>query len=106
MLVYDLGGGTFDTTVLKISGGRVTVLATDGHHSLGGADVDQRILDLVLRPAGGRAVAEDELDEIVEDKRRLGELVLDVEAAKRDLSARVSRQVVVRTGSGGRTRSP
>ena len=33
VLVYDLGGGTFDTTVLRISGGAVTVLATDGHHS-------------------------------------------------------------------------
>ena len=56
VLVYDLGGGTFDTTVLQISGGGVTVLATDGHHQLGGADVDQRLLDLVLRTAGGRAV--------------------------------------------------
>jgi molecular chaperone DnaK len=102
VLVYDLGGGTFDTTVLKISGGRVTVLATDGHHSLGGADVDRRILDLVLRRLED-VLSPDELDAIVEDKRRLGELVLDVEAAKRDLSARVSRPVVVRTGSGRRT---
>ena len=36
VLVYDLGGGTFDTTVLRIIGGAVTVVATDGHHSLGG----------------------------------------------------------------------
>ena len=48
VLVYDLGGGTFDTTVLQISDGGVRVLATDGHHSLGGADVDQRLLDLVM----------------------------------------------------------
>ena len=99
VLVYDLGGGTFDTTVLKITGGRVTVLATDGHHSLGGADVDQRILDLVLSRLAD-VLPEDQLDEIADDKRRLGELVLDVEAAKRDLSARMSRQVVVRTSSG------
>ena len=52
MLVYDLGGGTFDTTVLRIGDGVVTVLATDGHHSLGGADVDQRLLDLVLAGSG------------------------------------------------------
>ena len=102
VLVYDLGGGTFDTTVLKISGGRVTVLATDGHHSLGGADVDRRILDLVLRRLED-VLSPDEMDAIVEDKRRLGELVLDVEAAKCDLSARVSRPVVVRTSSGRRT---
>jgi molecular chaperone DnaK len=42
----------------------------------------------------------DQLEEIVDDKRRLGELVLDVEAAKRDLSVTRSRRVVVRTASG------
>jgi molecular chaperone DnaK (HSP70) len=98
VLVYDLGGGTFDTTILKISGGRVQVLATDGHHSLGGADIDTRIRDLVLQRLGD-VLSPDELDEITEDQRRLGELVLDVEAAKRDLSARTSRAVVVRTGT-------
>ena len=104
VLVYDLGGGTFDTTVLKISGGRVQVLATDGHHSLGGADVDRRIVDLVLQRLAG-VLSPDALDEITEDKRRLGELVLDVEAAKRDLSARTSRAVVVRTPAAGAPRS-
>ncbi len=102
VLVYDLGGGTFDTTVLKISGGRVQVLATDGHHSLGGADVDRRIVDLVLQRLQD-VLSPDALDEITEDKRRLGELVLDVEAAKRDLSARTSRPVVVHAGSGRTT---
>ncbi len=48
VLVYDLGGGTFDTTVLRVSGGAVQVLATDGHSSLGGADVDQRLFDVIL----------------------------------------------------------
>ena len=75
------------------------MIATDGHHSLGGADVDQRLLDLVLARLEELMPAA-ELDEIVEDKRRLSELVLDVEAAKRDLSARVSRPVIVRTGPG------
>lgn len=96
VLVYDLGGGTFDTTVLRISGGAVQVLATDGHHSLGGADVDQRLIDLILERLGSHLLP-DELDTIVEDKKMLGELVLDAEAAKKDLSARTSRQVVVRT---------
>jgi molecular chaperone DnaK len=99
VLVYDLGGGTFDTTVLRISGGGVTVVATDGHHRLGGADVDRRLLDLVLSRLEELMPA-DQLEEIVDDKRRLGELVLDVEAAKRDLSVTRSRRVVVRTASG------
>jgi molecular chaperone DnaK len=99
VLVYDLGGGTFDTTVLRITGGAVTVLATDGHHSLGGADVDQRLLDVVLGRLE-RIVPRAELDELVEDTRLLGSLTLDVEAAKRDLSVRMSRDVVVRTPTG------
>ncbi len=96
VLVYDLGGGTFDTTVLRITNGAVTVLATDGHHSLGGSDVDQRLLDLVL----GRledVLAAAEFDEIVDDRRLLGSLALDVESAKRDLSTRMSREIVVNT---------
>jgi molecular chaperone DnaK (HSP70) len=54
VLVYDLGGGTFDTTVLRISDGAVRVLATDGHSSLGGADVDQRLFDVILARLDGR----------------------------------------------------
>jgi molecular chaperone DnaK (HSP70) len=99
VLVYDLGGGTFDTTVLRISGGAVQVLATDGHHSLGGADVDQRLVDVILERLGGQLLP-DELDHILDDKKMFGELVLQAEAAKKDLSARTSRPVIVRTSTG------
>jgi molecular chaperone DnaK len=98
VLVYDLGGGTFDTTVLRITGGAVTVLATDGHHSLGGADVDQRLLDVVLGRLE-RIIPRDAFDEFADDRRLLGSLMLDVEAAKRDLSSRMSRDVIVRTAA-------
>jgi molecular chaperone DnaK len=96
VLVYDLGGGTFDTTVLRISGGAVQVLATDGHSSLGGADVDRRLFDVILARLGEQLSA-DEIDAITDDKKTLAELVLETEAAKKDLSARTSRQVIVRT---------
>ncbi len=99
VLVYDLGGGTFDTTVLRITSGAVQVLATDGHHELGGADVDRRLLDLILERIEEQLPAA-EADEITEDKRRLGELVLDTELAKKDLSSRTSRQVIVPARSG------
>ncbi len=99
VLVYDLGGGTFDTTVLRIAGGEVTVLATDGHHELGGADVDQRLLDVVLERLE-RLMSRDAFDEFTDDKRLLGSLALDVETAKRDLSSRISRDVMVRTAAG------
>ncbi|MBI5508965.1 MAG: Hsp70 family protein [Deltaproteobacteria bacterium] len=42
--VYDLGGGTFDVSVLKVGGGAIEVLATDGDAFLGGNDFDHRIL--------------------------------------------------------------
>ncbi|HMD94426.1 MAG TPA: Hsp70 family protein [Trebonia sp.] len=96
VLVYDLGGGTFDTTVLRISSGAVQVMATDGHSSLGGADVDQRLFDVILARLGDQLSA-DEIDAITDDKKMLAELVLETEAAKKDLSARTSRHVVVRT---------
>lgn len=99
VLVYDLGGGTFDTTVLQISRGAVKVVATDGHHSLGGADIDQRLLDVVLAQLE-RRVPRAELDELTDDPRLLGEMTLDVEAAKRDLSATMSRDILVRTPTG------
>ncbi|HOR28769.1 MAG TPA: Hsp70 family protein, partial [Candidatus Sumerlaeota bacterium] len=47
VLVYDLGGGTFDVTVMRISGDTVTMLATDGDVQLGGKDWDERLIDYV-----------------------------------------------------------
>ena len=75
------------------------VLATDGHHELGGADVDRRLLDLILERLEEQ-LTRDQVDEIAEDRRILGDLILDAEAAKKDLSARTSRQVFVRTPAG------
>ncbi|GAA1832270.1 Hsp70 family protein [Microlunatus capsulatus] len=47
VLVYDLGGGTFDVTVIKVSENSIRVIATGGDHSLGGADWDERIADML-----------------------------------------------------------
>lgn len=98
VLVYDLGGGTFDTTVLSVADGEVTVVATDGHNKLGGADVDERLLDLVLERLLGLLPSAD-YDDLVGDEAKLGNLTVDVESAKRDLSTRTSCGVVVRTST-------
>ena len=45
LLVYDFGGGTFDVTVMKIAGSEFTILATDGDATLGGKDVDGRLVE-------------------------------------------------------------
>jgi molecular chaperone DnaK len=47
VLVYDLGGGTFDTTVLRVGRDGVAVVATDGDSKLGGADWDERIAEFI-----------------------------------------------------------
>jgi molecular chaperone DnaK len=51
VLVYDLGGGTFDVSVLQLSGSVFEVLATGGDTFLGGVDFDNRIIDYVLEQA-------------------------------------------------------
>ncbi|HEY6793023.1 MAG TPA: Hsp70 family protein [Trebonia sp.] len=99
ILVYDLGGGTFDTTVLRIENGAVRVLATDGHHELGGADVDRRLLDLVTERLA-EALSPDVVDDLTDDQAWLADLVLDVEAAKKDLSKVTSREISVRIPRG------
>lgn len=66
VLVYDLGGGTFDCCVVRIVGGKYHIMASDGHSHLGGADFDNAIVKMVA----------DELRE-TED--------IDVYASKKDL---------------------
>ncbi|MFT4188959.1 MAG: Hsp70 family protein, partial [Aeromicrobium sp.] len=48
VMVYDLGGGTFDTTVMTVGPGKVDVVAIDGNRSLGGADWDQALAELIV----------------------------------------------------------
>ncbi len=49
ILVYDLGGGTFDVSVIEISEGMIEVLATSGNNHLGGDDYDKRVTDYLVR---------------------------------------------------------
>jgi Fe-S protein assembly chaperone HscA len=51
--VYDLGGGTFDISILKVEDGVFQALATNGDTHLGGDDIDRLLIELVLAEAGG-----------------------------------------------------
>lgn len=84
ILVYDLGGGTFDVTVMEIGGREFNALATDGDVQLGGRDWDQRLVDLVAQ----EFIAKFGLDPR-EDPNTAGRLWRDCEDAKRTLSARM-----------------
>jgi len=83
LLVYDLGGGTFDVTVMEIRGDDFSALATDGDVQLGGRDWDQRLVDYVA----GEFQAAYQLDPR-EDPNTAGRLWRECEDAKRTLSAR------------------
>ena len=48
IMVYDLGGGTFDVSILDIGDGVFEVLSTNGNTHLGGDDFDQRIMDYLV----------------------------------------------------------
>lgn len=94
VLVYDLGGGTFDTTVLRVGPGGVRVVATDGDSRLGGADWDGRITDFLVTSF---AAATDCAD-LDEDETFRHEVSVAAEAAKRSLSATTARPVALRYG--------
>lgn len=82
ILVFDLGGGTFDVSLLSIDGGVFEVLATNGDTHLGGEDFDQRVMQHVLK----QFKKQTGLD-ASKDKRALQKLRLEVERAKRTLSS-------------------
>ncbi len=75
ILVFDLGGGTFDTTVISLHGNEITVICTDGDHHLGGADWDKRIvaylLDEFLAVNPGSEAGDD--DEFMQDLTNVAE---------------------------------
>ncbi len=81
ILVYDLGGGTFDVTVVKYTPTEFTVLATDGDTMLGGLDWTERILDF----ACDKFVAKYSIDPR-EDAQAKFTLMRECESAKRELS--------------------
>jgi len=61
ILVYDLGGGTFDASLVKLRGREHAVLASEGIESLGGDDFDESLAELVLDSAGISAAERDSL---------------------------------------------
>ncbi|MEF8786505.1 MAG: Hsp70 family protein, partial [Haloarculaceae archaeon] len=90
ILVYDLGGGTFDVSILELGGGVYEVVATNGDNDLGGDDWDQAIIDWL---------AEDFHDEhgidLREDRQALQRLKDAAEEAKIELSNRKETSITL-----------
>ena len=78
LLVYDLGGGTFDVSIMEFTNHVANTLSTRGDHHLGGADWDRAIVDYVLDQVGGKW---DKLD-----KATQGMLMNAAEEAKKNLT--------------------
>mmetsp|Transcript_1519 Transcript_1519/g.2880 ORF Transcript_1519/g.2880 Transcript_1519/m.2880 type:complete len:491 (-) Transcript_1519:283-1755(-) len=82
VLVFDLGGGTFDVTLLTIDNGVFEVLATNGDTHLGGEDFDQRVMQYFIK-----MMKKKNSQDISGDKRALQKLRKEVERVKRALSS-------------------
>ncbi|KAI0311043.1 heat shock protein 70, partial [Amylostereum chailletii] len=96
IIVYDLGGGTFDVSLLSIDDGVFEVLATAGDTHLGGEDFDNRVIEhftkLYQKKTG---------TDISKNLRALGKLKREVEKAKRTLSSQQSAKIEIESFEGG-----
>jgi molecular chaperone DnaK len=88
--VYDLGGGTFDISILKVKEGIFEVLATNGITHLGGDDLDRRLMGLILKE-----ILEKHGRDLKNNQEALGEVRLVAEEAKRTLSSKETAEIVV-----------
>merc|ERR1711966_614803 len=90
ILVFDLGGGTFDVTVLTIDNGVFEVVATNGDTHLGGEDFDQRVMEYMMK-----IFKRKHKKDMSSDKRSIQKLRREVERAKRALSSATQARVEI-----------
>lgn len=88
IMVYDLGGGTFDVSVIEIGDGVVEVLATAGDNHLGGDDFDARIVDYLLKE-----FKKQEGIDLSKDHTAVQRIMEESEKAKKELSTAMTVQI-------------
>ena len=88
IMVYDLGGGTFDVSVIEIGDGVVEVLATAGNNHLGGDDFDQRIMNYLI----GEFKKAEGID-LSKDQTAVQRIKEEAEKAKKELSSSMTVQI-------------
>ena len=98
MLIYDLGGGTFDVTVARITPEEIVILSTAGDHDLGGKNWDDRIATFLAE----RFAAETGFDPL-DDPMALNEVLVRSEQAKWTLSERTSTRITLQLGTERRS---
>ncbi|BEI93978.1 uncharacterized protein CcaverHIS019_0604370 [Cutaneotrichosporon cavernicola] len=96
IIVYDLGGGTFDVSLLSIEDGVFEVLATAGDTHLGGEDFDNRVIEYFAK----QYKRKNDVD-LFKNKKAMGKLRREVEKAKRTLSSQMSTKIEIEAIEGG-----
>lgn len=96
IIVYDLGGGTFDVSLLSIDDGVFEVLATAGDTHLGGEDFDNRVIDFLVKQYKKKTGTD-----VTSNLRALGKLKREVEKAKRTLSSQQSTRIEIEAFENG-----
>ena len=97
IIVYDLGGGTFDVSLLSIEEGVFEVMATAGDTHLGGEDFDQRVINFFAKQYNKK----NDVD-ITKDPKTMGKLKREVEKAKRTLSSQMSTRIEIEAFHNGK----
>ncbi|EAU33801.1 78 kDa glucose-regulated protein precursor [Aspergillus terreus NIH2624] len=97
VIVYDLGGGTFDVSLLSIDNGVFEVLATAGDTHLGGEDFDHRVMDYFVKQYNKKNNVD-----ITKDLKAMGKLKREVEKAKRTLSSQMSTRIEIEAFHDGK----
>ena len=88
IMVYDLGGGTFDVSIIEIGDGVIEVLATNGNNRLGGDDFDQRVVDWMVSEFKNK-----EGVDLSSDKMAMQRLKEAAEKAKMELSSATTTNI-------------
>ena len=95
VLIYDLGGGTFDVTLMQVNGHQIDILCSHGDHALGGVDFDQKILEILAQRY--QAQYQQALIQSEEDQARYEDEAEDI---KRTLSRRPVAKKMLYGSSG------
>ncbi|KAH9917213.1 heat shock 70kDa protein 5, isoform CRA_b [Amylocystis lapponica] len=96
MIAYDLGGGTFDVSLLSIDDSVFEVLAMAGDTHLGGEDFDNRVMEYMIKQYKKKSGTD-----VTGNLRALGKLKREVEKAKRTLSSQQSTRLEIESFEGG-----
>ena len=92
VLVYDLGGGTFDTTLIRISNRGIDVICTDGNHQLGGKDWDDRLAQQLMNKFNDLTNQQVDISDALEFAN---DLLIKAETVKKTLSSNMSSKTTI-----------